>query len=108
MSLRSNIIYLSIANSVLHVISYQQLAPAKDPSKSAVLTFAGINAGLAFTAAKDLVWAKWPGIAFPTIGGLALFFTKLIKGEGEAIDYTIFAIDAATVWMWWSRMNGAK
>eukprot|EP00542_Grammatophora_oceanica_P000169 CAMPEP_0194071370 /NCGR_PEP_ID=MMETSP0009_2-20130614/88673_1 /TAXON_ID=210454 /ORGANISM="Grammatophora oceanica, Strain CCMP 410" /LENGTH=99 /DNA_ID=CAMNT_0038724689 /DNA_START=617 /DNA_END=913 /DNA_ORIENTATION=+ len=96
--LRSNIIWLSVANAVCHLVSYRQLSKAKGPGSTGVLAFVGINAGLAFATAKDVVWAQWPGITLPAIGGLGLFATKLVKGEGKAIDYTIFAIDVATVW----------
>jgi len=82
-----------VANAIAHIISFQKLKKAKDANAAGVLAFVFINALIALLIGLGFSWAKWPAIAFPAIGGLALFFTTLIQGKGGWIDYVILALD---------------
>lgn len=93
----SSIVALSTVNSVAHFESYRQLQKKKDDAAGGVLVAGFVNAVLAYLAYIQVPWYIYPGITFPSVGATGLSVTKLVKGEGVAIDYFILAIDIITV-----------
>lgn len=91
------LISLFLANALAHVVSYQRLTKAKAPNATGVLVFVFINAIIAALLWQGISWAKWPALIFPSVGGLALLLTTIIKGEGTWIDYFILLLDIAII-----------
>ena len=91
------LIGLFIANAVAHIISYQMLRQTKAPNASGVFAFVFINTIIAILLWLNLEWVKWLAIIFPSIGGLGLLTTTILKGKGTWIDYVILILDIAIV-----------
>jgi len=95
--MEATIISLFIANAAAHIISYQKLKQVKAPNAMGVLAFVFINALIAVFLWQSLEWAKWLALIFPTVGGLGLLMTTILKRKGTWIDYVILILDIAIV-----------
>lgn len=91
------IVIALIANTITHIVSYIQLSKVKAPNAMGVLAFVFINAIIALLIWQGFAWSKWLAVIFPLIGGTALFITSIAKGNGQWVDYVIFALDMAIV-----------
>ncbi|NME72666.1 hypothetical protein [Flammeovirga aprica] len=89
----TTIIALFIANATAHIISFQKLKKVEAPNSTGVLAFVFINALIVLLLWQSFVWAKWPALLFPVLGGFGLFLTTIIKEKGTWIDYVIFLLD---------------
>jgi len=85
------------ANFLAHLISYGRLKQAKSSDAVGVLFFGLLNAITALCLWQRLGWSKWLALAIPMIGGGALLFTKIIKGNGTLIDYIILTLDVIAI-----------
>jgi len=93
----NSIIGVFIANCIAHIISFQKLNKMNASDAPGVLLFAVINAIIAILLWLGIGWTKWLALLVPAIGGGALLFTKIIKGEGTWIDYVILVLDILAI-----------
>jgi len=93
----NTIIGVFAANCIAHVVSFLKLKELKSSDASGVIVFAFINAIVALILFLGTSWAKWLALAVPLIGGGALLFTKIIKGQGTWIDYLILILDILAI-----------
>jgi len=86
-----------LGNAIAHIISYLRLRQVKSPGATGVLVFVFINALIALFLWQDLSWTKWFALIFPTIGGVGLLTTTILKGKGAWIDYVILILDIVII-----------
>jgi len=93
----NSIIGIFITNCIAHLISFQRLKKTNSSDAPGVLVFSVINAIIAVLLWQDFSWGKWIALVVPFIGGSALLFTKIIRGQGNWIDYVILILDILAI-----------
>lgn len=91
------LIGLAIANAIAHIVSGKQLQAAGSPDAKGVFAFTAINVVIALTLILSPYVGLWLALIFPAIGLAGLLITKVLKGQGVAIDYVILVLDVAMI-----------
>mgnify|MGYP000515673177 CR=1 FL=1 len=58
-----------------------------------------INTFISLLFWRQIVWVKWLAIIFPTVGGLRLLVTTILKNKGTWIDYIILILDVLVLFL---------